>query len=186
MTTFAARCKARLAGVQLGRNVRFLGLPIISTVGRGTINIGDRSVLVSSSAGTALGVRSRVILRCIRPGARITIGADTGLSGTAICSAVSIEIGDRCLIGADCLIFDSDFHNHGAEGRRYSSPNWDKLSAPVAIADDVFVGARVIICKGAQIGRGSIVAAGSVVTKAIPPFSIAAGVPARVVGVVDG
>ena len=51
---------------------------------------------------------------------------------------------------------------------------------PVVIEDDVWVGSRVIILKGVTIGRGSVIAAGSVVTRSIPPYSICAGVPARV------
>ena len=53
--------------------------------------------------------------------------------------------------------------------------------APVVIEDDVWCGANVTILKGVTIGRGSVIAAGSVVTRSIPPYSIAGGVPARVI-----
>jgi acetyltransferase-like isoleucine patch superfamily enzyme len=52
---------------------------------------------------------------------------------------------------------------------------------PVIIEDDVWLGERAVILKGVNIGRGSIVAAGSMVTKSIPPMSIVAGNPARIV-----
>ena len=60
----------------------------------------------------------------------------------------------------------------------------DKLpenDAAVVIEDDVWTGANVTILKGVTIGRGSVVAAGAVVTKSCPPYSIIAGVPAKVV-----
>lgn len=62
--------------------------------------------------------------------------------------------------------------------------NDDKLSEndlPVVIEDDVWCGANVTILKGVTIGHGSVVAAGAVVTKSCPPYSIIGGVPARVI-----
>ena len=53
---------------------------------------------------------------------------------------------------------------------------------PVIIEDDVWIGARVILLPGVTMGRGSVVAAGAVVTKSFPPFSIIGGVPARIIG----
>ena len=55
------------------------------------------------------------------------------------------------------------------------------MVAPVAIGDDVWLGARVIVLKGVTIGDGAIVGAGSVVTRDIPPWSIAGGQPAKVI-----
>ena len=52
-------------------------------------------------------------------------------------------------------------------------------SAPITIEDDVWIGAHSIILKGVTIGRGSVVAAGAVVTKSFPPYSIIGGVPAK-------
>jgi acetyltransferase-like isoleucine patch superfamily enzyme len=54
-------------------------------------------------------------------------------------------------------------------------------NAPVTIEDDVWIGARVAVTAGVSIGRGSVIGAGAVVTRDIPPYSVAVGVPARVV-----
>lgn len=180
LTSFLGLLHYRWAGVLCGANIRFLGLPIVSGAELGTIQIGDNASIVSDPRATALGVRCPVILRCLAPGAVLRIGADTGLSGTTICAAVHVEIGKRCLIGADVMIFDTDFHNHESSGRRYSPPKWELISKPVRIGDDVFIGARSTIMKGVTIGDGSIIAAGSIVVSDVPSNCIAAGVPAKV------
>ncbi len=184
-STKGAAMALRRLGVELGEKVGFHGRPIVTLGPKGKIRIGDRAVLTSRSRQTALGVRAPVILRCLAPGASIDIGEDCGLSGAVICAAKSVTIGKRCLIGADCMIFDTDFHNHASSNRRYSAPDWDKISAPVVIGDDVFIGTRSIISKGVTIGRGAIVAAGSVVCKHVPEFTIVGGNPAREIGKVD-
>jgi acetyltransferase-like isoleucine patch superfamily enzyme len=191
LSSLLATFRLKQKGVRLlGRN-RFLGQPIVTLAPSSQITLGERTVLTGRSSGTALGVRGPVILRTLSPGAEIVIGDDSGLSGAVICSAVSVRLGKRCLIGADCMIFDTDFHNHAARDengvyRRHSPPDWPNISTGVHIGDDVFLGTRTIVSKGASIGDGSIIAAGSVVTGFIPPNSIAGGIPAKVLGEING
>lgn len=165
--------------ILIGEGTRFAGLPILEPSSAGSICIGRRVSVVSRSEATALGVSRPVILRTLTPYARIEIGDDTGLSGTVVCSAASITIGKRCLIGADVTIFDTDFHAHDPEGRRYAQPNWPQISAPIVIGDDVFIGTGALIQKGVTIGSGSIIAARSVVVADVPPRSIVGGHPAK-------
>ena len=174
-----ARILLRAQSVRLGRAVMFDGEPIVSGAAFGEITIGDRCQIVSDSRGTWLGVRGPTIIRLLDKGAHIRIGSDVGLSGAVICAARSISVGDRCLIGADVMIFDTDFHLLLAEGRRYATADWQKMSLPVEIGDDVFIGTRAIIAKGVCIGDGAVIGAGSVVTHSVPPNSIWGGVPAR-------
>ena len=82
------------------------------------------------------------------------------------------------LIGAGCLIADSDFHPIAYADRDIPEKT---LNAPIHIAAGAFIGARSIVLKGVTIGRGSVIGAGSVVTRDIPPGVIAAGNPARVI-----
>ena len=186
LTTAWATASLRARGVSLGKGVHFLGFPVASGALE-RVKIGDRVTFASEVRSTALGVRGPCILRILGPDGSIEIGDDTGASGVVVCSAVSVTIGARCLIGADVMIFDTDFHNHPAQGRRHAKPDWPRISRPVVIEDDVFIGTRSIIGKGAYIGRGSIIAAGSVVVGPIPPMSIAGGAPAKVIGTVpDG
>ncbi|MGP9659976.1 acyltransferase [Arthrobacter sp. AOP36-C1-22] len=179
--SFAWSLELCRAGTVVGQRVRVEGRPITSVAGGSHIKIGNRVVLCSKSRATALGVSRPVILRTLLSGAKITIGDDTGLSGTTICAAGSITIGARCLIGADVLIADTDFHPIDVEPRRYSAmPLWQEQDA-VVIGDDVFIGARALILKGVEIGRGAVIGAGSVVTQNVLPGSVYAGVPARLI-----
>jgi acetyltransferase-like isoleucine patch superfamily enzyme len=166
----------------LGSGVSADALPIVSGTALGRIIIGERVTLVGNAKDTALGVRGPVILRLLALGATISIGADCGMSGTVICAAKNVKIGKRCLFGADVMVFDTDFHPSNPDGRRHADPDWDAISREVVIGDDVFIGTRSIVSKGANIGNGVVIAAGSVVTGEIPPYAIAAGVPARIIG----
>lgn len=173
--------RVRSLGVELAPDVVFYGDPIVSLAASSRISIGSKVILASESERTALGVSRPCILRTLRPGANISIGAESGLSGTVICAAVSVTLGRECLLGADVLIADTDFHPMKAAGRRHSDNYADIASAPIEIADNVFIGARAMILKGVRIGENSVIGAGSLVAADIPPNVIAAGVPARVI-----
>lgn len=155
------------------------GLPIVQKTTGSFISIGARAVLCSRSEYTALGVSRPIILRAMTPAARIAIGNDVGLSGTSICANESVRIGNECLIGADVIICDTDFHPLESLDRRYS--NDGVKSASVDIGDNVFIGARSIILKGVTIGNNSVIGAGSVVSSNIPANAVAAGNPCKVV-----
>lgn len=171
--------RLRRSGVRTGRHVRAVGAPLIGLAPGSDVLLGDRVVLVSRTPWTALGVARPVILRTLRPGAVISIGPDTGLSGATVCAATSVDIGARVLVGADVLISDTDFHPVDACPRR-SAPESAAASARVSIGNDVFLGARAIVLKGVTIGEGTVVGAGSVVTSSLPDHVVAAGNPCRV------
>jgi maltose O-acetyltransferase len=115
----------------------------------------------------------------------IEVGAGTYLSNNVqVISESRISIGSGCLIGDGVLIIDSDFHDLSAAARDASAPLTSSsitLTAPVIIKDNVFIGSRVIILKGVTIGKDSVIGAGSVVVRSIPPGVIAAGNPAKVI-----
>ena len=137
----------RQAGVQIGLDVEFFGTPIISVIAGSNICIGEKSSLCSVSEFTALGVNHPVILRTIRPNATIEIGADTGISGATICAATAVTIGEGCMLGANVMIADTDFHAVDDLNRRHND-NADAINtAPVRIGNNVFLGAGVIVLK---------------------------------------
>lgn len=171
----------RSMGIEIDRTARLYGLPIATCTQGSVIRVGRHVVLCSHPRFTSLGVSRPVILRTIRPGAEIDIGAETGLSGTVICAAVSVRIGEECLFGADVQIMDTDFHALAPDKRRYNVNPTEIASGPVNIGRNVFVGARSTILKGVTIGSDSVIGAGSVVVSDIPAGVIACGNPARVV-----
>lgn len=160
--------------------VEILGWPIVSLHEDSSVAIGRGTILVSDSHHTALGLSHPCIIRTISASAVIVIGEHVGISGASICAAESVVIGDGCLLGADVIISDTDFHPVNSFERRYLKTG--VATAPVVIGRDVFIGVRAIVLKGASIGDGSVIGAGSVVTGHIPSGVIAAGVPARVLG----
>lgn len=88
-----------------------------------------------------------------------------------------VYIGKNTLVGTNVSIYDSDFHNLDPNKRTTGIPN----TAKVTIEDNVFLGSNVCVLKGVTIGKNSVIANGSVVTKSIPDNVIAAGVPAKVI-----
>lgn len=99
--------------------------------------------------------------------------------GVVITSMCEIKIGHNCMLAAEVIISDSDWHGTYNRVRPY------KCHAAITLKENVWVGTRAIICKGVTIGENSIIGAGAVVTKNIPANSIAAGNPAKVVKKID-
>ncbi|WP_080988061.1 acyltransferase [Bifidobacterium animalis] len=93
-------------------------------------------------------------------------------------SCGELSIGDNVLIASDVFICNYD---HGMGNLTESYLNNELVPEPVVIGDGVWLGDKVIVLKGVTIGEHSIVGAGSVVTKSIPPYCIAVGNPACVV-----
>lgn len=103
----------------------------------------------------------------------VRIGRGTYLNrNTEIVAARSVQIGESCKIARDVLIMDTD--QHAIDGK-------DLVAKPVEIGDRVWIGSRAIILKGVCLGHDSIVGAGAVVTKSVPPYSIVVGPAATVI-----
>lgn len=118
----------------------------------------------------------------VRGGGKLTIGNNVGISNTVIQCHKEIVIGDFVNIGDGCFIMDTNFHSTDWQERADRSIDTKrKKSKPVYIGNYVFIGTRTIVCKGVSIGEKSIIAAGSVVVKDIPPKVIAGGNPCKVI-----
>lgn len=168
---------ARKRGVELGGAVVFNGRPALKLFPGSQLKIAAGVTLNSYGRSNPLYCAQPVSFCTLAADARIEIGARSGISGSSICALSSVTIGEDTLIGAGCQIFDNDFHHREDGGWR--SPRADE-ARPVVIGNRVFVGAGVKILKGVVIGDGSTIGAGSVVTREIPPNSLAAGQPAKV------
>jgi acetyltransferase-like isoleucine patch superfamily enzyme len=111
--------------------------------------------------------------------ARIRIGEGTFLNlGVMVAAQELVEIGSHCMFANGCFITDS---NH-----RYDDPDqpitWQGFTSkgPTRVGDNVWCGAHVVITSGVTVGERCVIGANSVVTTDLPPYSIAAGAPARV------
>jgi len=153
------------------------GKPIISKYPNSTIKIESGVTLVSDTKDNVAGINHPVVLATLSEKAEIIIGKDSGLSGATICAATSVKIGVYVGLGANVCVYDTDFHPINPYERRYEDHK--TKSSPVVIEDYAWIGGNSIILKGVRIGKGSVVGAGSVVTKDVPDFEIHAGNPAR-------
>lgn len=164
MALHVAKGRYALRKCQTGRWARVQGRVIVNA--RGPIRIGDYCDIKGHRAPTQFSVSRN---------ASLVIGDDTRINtGTLVSATQSITIGSGCRIGNDVLIMDSDFHNVDVRDAEPKAGN-------IVIGDGVWLAARVTVLKGVRIGDGAVIAAGAVVTKDVPAYTLAAGVPARVI-----
>jgi carbonic anhydrase/acetyltransferase-like protein (isoleucine patch superfamily) len=153
--------------------------------------IGWRALTVARGSRLAIGpgsvVAGSIVLQ--RAGAEVSLGRDTSFGTSLIDCAERIEIGDDVQISWQCVITDHDSHalrwsqrRNDVRDQHEGRKNWsDVATAPVKLGDKCWIGMHSLILKGVEIGEGAIVAAGSVVTKSVAPWTIVGGNPARVI-----
>jgi acetyltransferase-like isoleucine patch superfamily enzyme len=140
------------------------GIPRIDA--NGEIILGNRVKIWSHIHKTQLSAGGK---------GKLIIGDNTFINvGTIISAHFQIKIGKNVQIAPGVIMMDSDFH--GVENR-----DTEVVKTPITIGDNVWLATRVVVLKGVTIGEGSTIATGAVVTKDIPPYSLAAGIPAKVI-----
>lgn len=126
-----------------------------------------------------------VKLRTHIAGAEIIVRKGSVLNGTSVVArSKRIEIGEGTYIAPNCIIMDSDFHDPWPSEGRFARPGIEN-DRDVIIGKNVWIGTGCIILKGTIIGDNSVIGAGSVVNSEIPAGCLAAGVPAKVVKIVE-
>ena len=140
--------------------------------GKRSIHIGDNVHIWRFARITAINPeRGR---RVVSIGDGSVIHPSVHISGVS-----SIRIGKRVLIAANCYITDHDHKWQDVETTAID--NKFLIARETTVGDDVWLGEKVIVLKGVSVGSNSIIGSGSVVTKDVPPFSVAVGNPARVI-----
>lgn len=163
--------------VKLGKKVKFNGVPFIDVNKSGTCRINDNCSFNSRVYFNPIG-RNQKCQIVVGKDAVLSIGKNVGVSSSAIICYKSITIGNNVKIGGNTVIYDSDFHSLDFLKRKKAETDIPERKN-VVIEDDVFIGSHVTILKGVQIGARSVVAAGSVVSKSIPPDEVWGGNPAK-------
>jgi acetyltransferase-like isoleucine patch superfamily enzyme len=145
---------------------------VLEALLEGRLEIGPHAVLEPDVWLTAPGA------------ARIRIGGGSFLNiGVMVAALELVEIGEHCMFANGCFISDGS--------HRFDDPHrpvpWQGFTTkgPTRIGDNVWCGAHAVITSGVTIGERSVIGANSVVTSDIPPFSIAAGSPARVLRTIE-
>lgn len=119
----------------------------------------------------------------IFPGRNLVVGDDVDFAkGVIIGTPGGVRIGDRVLLGFGCQIMSGNHVIPPNKGKIFHS-GFDRK--PVSIEKDAWIGAYSVIVAGVTVGEGAVVAAGSVVTKDVAPFSIVGGVPAKLIRMRD-
>jgi acetyltransferase-like isoleucine patch superfamily enzyme len=142
---------------------------VLEMLGEGRLEVGEH---VLFEPGVWLTAQS--------PG-RIRIGGGSFLNlGVQVAAAELVEIGAHCMFANGCFVTDA---NHRFDDLETPVP-WQGFTSkgPTRVGDNVWCGANVVITSGVTVGERSVIGANSVVTGDLPPFSIAAGSPAKVVG----
>lgn len=134
------------------------------------------------------GVRLRPMSSDIKGLGNLSVGDGTSIPKGAVifCTEAPCTIGRKVVFGPHPTIITGD-HRTDIVGKyiidvtaaEKMADGKNRYDQPVVIEDDVWTGANVTILKGVTVGRGSVIAAGAVVTKSFPPYSIIGGVPAR-------
>jgi len=154
--------------------------PVFSRAGKGgSIGRGFRipgNLLIT--VGDRVAFRDDVYLG---GNGKLIIGSYTAINAGCLITAMErVEIGSNVMLAPRVYILDVD---HSFDRRDIPIAQQGYKVQPVVIEDDVWVGAGAVITKGVRIGRGAIIGANSVVTRDVPQYAIAAGVPARVIKV---
>jgi len=172
------RAKSRLrdhAGLQIAPTVkiRYRKLKLRPS---NSIKIGDGSIFEGD-------------ISFERDGASVEIGCNTAIGASHLIVATRIEIGDDVLVSFGCTIDDHNSHPISWPLRSNDVREWYNgrkdwthvVSRPVRLSNKCWIGMHSIVLKGVTIGEGAIVAAGSVVTKDVPAWTIVGGNPATVI-----
>ena len=168
---------AKARGVIIGKNLKTIGRIHFFRSPGSKIEIGDNCEFRSTEVSNLIGINRRCIISANSSQANIKIGSNCAFSGVTIGARHSIEIGQNCMVGANVIITDNDWHALAPNERRSGEPR----SKPTVIGTNVFIGVDSIILKGTVIGENSVIGAGSVVSGIIPPNVIAAGNPCIVI-----
>ena len=156
----------KLQGIELGKNV-YIGKHVdIQRANNSRLKIGNNVTILDYTNIFA------------NPSSQIEIGDETFISHHCeIASSERIAIGAKCALAAYCTVIDTD--------KDYTDmltpmPLRQAITSPIVLAENVWLAYKVTVLRGVSIDRGAVIGANAVVTKNIPAYCLAAGIPAKV------
>ncbi len=156
------------------------GKPFFRIAQTSKVFFGDNVTFTSGKNFNVIGGDIRLNI-LVGEGASLIFGDNIGISNSTFVCRKSITIEDNVLVGGGCIFYDTDFHTiHGEKRIKYfidKEIDKDAISKDIHISKGVWIGGHCIILKGVRIGENSIIAAGSVISKSIPPNQIWGGNP---------
>lgn len=164
----------------------------INSLGKNTVldcEIDKRSAKSSICIGNDCLINGVLVTEANE--SKIQIANNVFIGGDTLIDCVClVDVKDDVLISYGCLLADSDNHSTSLSIRKNDLRDWRSggkhdwkttISKPITISKGAWIGARSMVLKGVTIGEGAIIGAGSVVTKDVPPYTIVAGNPARII-----
>jgi acetyltransferase-like isoleucine patch superfamily enzyme len=185
------------SGVFLGRNLSLSGRIVIEdgvrieddVVLSGDIQVGTNTCiqkLTEITGNISIGANSLVgafSFLSTGPKGRLKIGADVLVNAYSVLGASSsVDIGDHCIFAPYVQITDA---THGIEDTAKLAKHTDFSSSPVVLGKNVWLGSAAMVMKGVTVGEGAVIGAKALVTRSIPPFAVAYGIPAKVARIRD-
>lgn len=169
----------RVAARYHGGKITLLGNVVVSHAvrfqGRGQLILESNVRLGYYLAGA---IDTPILLQPREADSEIRVGQSSAImNGCEIIARTKISIGSACLIGAQAMILDADFHGISPAARRLPGE-----ARPIVIEDNVWIGSRATLLKGVHVGHDAVIASNCVVTKDVASGSIVAGNPMRVIG----
>ena len=173
----------------MGKFKRRLGALLYYTIAKhlpvsySSVRIGQTALrrfcgrLMLESCGKKVNIEKNAVFSAkVSLGSRFGIGINARINGRCV-------IGYDVMMGTGCVIITRN-HRHDRTDIPMMDQGFEE-ERPVFVGNDVWLGDRVIILPGVHIGDGCIIGAGSVVTRDIPPYSIAVGSPAKVIKTIE-
>lgn len=177
---FLWRLRGAMVKVSLAKCGKLTIQPDCEFSGHSRIEIGTLTMGKRCRIEALISFLGREYPARIQIGSRVSLGTDVHLA-----CAEHLVIGNDVLIGSYVTVIDHDHGNYSAEAGVAASPKDPPATralatAPINIGNRVHIGERVVVLKGVSVGDGAVVGAGAVVTHDVPPNTLVAGNPARI------
>ena len=169
--------------ISLNGKLKIKNKPILHIMAGSSLVLGDNVLLNSKNSKYHVNMFAPVKIYLDRVGAKIKIGDNTRIHGSCLHAYENIEIGDNCLIAANCQIFDSSGHDTVLvkPSERLSSKG---IIKPITIGNNCWIGTSSVILPGTVLGENCVVAAGSIVNGVFEDNSLIGGNPAKLINLI--